>query len=199
MRTGVVDSYPKVILVGDSGAGKTSIVHAYTHSTSNVKPTITATALRACCERVGTRDVYFDLWDTAGQENYKCLVPVYARGAVLAILVYDRASMISFTSLTGWVDFLKTNVAIDHLLVVGNKSDLVPEVITADALAWSQEIGADYVEISAKTGSQIDVLFQMVAKKVAAVELEIADPQSRLVESTRIVRMDENAASGCGC
>jgi small GTP-binding protein len=199
MRTGIADSCPKVVLVGDSGAGKTSIAHAYTKSTASVKPTITATALRACREKIGNKEVYFDLWDTAGQENYKCLVPVYARGAVLAILVFDRSSKISFTNLSYWVGFLKTNVSIDNLLVVGNKCDLIPQVSTQDAIEWCQEIGADYVEASAKTGAQIDVLFQQVAKKVAEAETQVADPQARLDEKPPVVLVNNEAENEKTC
>jgi small GTP-binding protein len=199
MRAGGGDPCPKVVLVGDSGAGKTSIAHAYTKSTASIKPTITATALRACHEKVGNREVCFDLWDTAGQENYKCLVPVYARGAVLAILVFDRASKLSFTNLAYWVDFLKANVAIDNLLVVGNKCDLPAEVSNDDALAWCHEIGADYIETSAKTGAQIDVLFQTVAKKVVAAEMQIADPQARTGPLTQIVVVKDEGEEKTNC
>jgi small GTP-binding protein len=201
MRPPGGDSCPKVVLVGDSGTGKTSIANAYTKSTAGVKPTITATALRACRAKVGNKEVCFDLWDTAGQENYQCLVPVYARGAVLAILVFDRSSKITFTNLSYWVSFLKTNVAIDNLLVVGNKCDLPAEVSTQDAIEWCQETGADYIEVSAKTGAKIDVLFQQVAKKVAEAETHFADPQARTEEKPRIVlaNADTENEGNCPC
>jgi small GTP-binding protein len=190
------DSCPKVVLVGDSGAGKTSIAHAYTKSTATVKPTITATALRACRERVGNIDVCFDLWDTAGQEAYKCLVPIYARGAALAIVVFDRTSKTSYDSVTFWVDFLKANVSIDHMLVVGNKSDLPPLVSTETASTWAAELGADYIETSAKVGTNIDALFQLVAKRVAIWQGQMADPQRRMADDLPI---EKPGSTPCAC
>jgi small GTP-binding protein len=123
-------------------------------------------------ERVGGRDVCFDLWDTAGQESYKCLVPVYARGALLALIVFDRHSRQSFDSLLHWSEFLRNDVALDNFLVVGNKSDLPPETTSDEARQWCETCRADYIETSAKTGSQIDVLFQLVAKKVLELTAE---------------------------
>jgi len=168
MRLGGPESYPKVVLVGDSGAGKTSISHCYTKSTASIKPTITANSVH-CTERIGGKEIRFDLWDTAGQDSYKCLVPVYARDAVLAIVVFDRSAHSSFDNLSYWSEFLKNDVAIDSFIVVGNKSDLASEVTTEEAEKWCQANLAEYVETSAKTGAKIDVLFQMVAKKVAAL------------------------------
>jgi small GTP-binding protein len=161
------DSPPKVVLVGDSGTGKTSIAFRYVKSTAAVKPTINVNAFH-CHERVGGRECHFELWDTAGQESYKCLVPIYARGAVLALIVFDRSSRDSFDNLAVWSEFLKSDVAIDNILVVGNKSDVPPTVSTADAQNWCSQAGAEYIETSAKTGANIDALFQTAAKKVIA-------------------------------
>jgi Ras-related protein Rab-5C len=171
MQPSARDSPSKVVLVGDSGGGKTSIAYFYAKSSAAIKPTITANSVH-CTERVGDREVHFELWDTAGQESYKCLVPVYARGAVLALVVFDRASHDAFENLGYWAEFLKSDVAIENFLVVGNKSDLAPAVTTQDAGDWARLMNAEYVETSAKTGANIDVLFQKVARRVIAAEGE---------------------------
>jgi small GTP-binding protein len=167
MNVLAVERAPKVVLIGDSRAGKTTIAHCYTKTHSYIRPTITANSVH-CVERVDNHEVQFDLWDTAGQEAYKCLVPVYARAATLALLLFDRTSRATFGSLPGWLSFLKKDVAIDNILVVGNKTDLTPEVGTEEAEEWTARNGAEYIETSAKTGSSIDLLFQLVAKKVHA-------------------------------
>jgi small GTP-binding protein len=191
---------PKVVLVGDSGAGKTSIANAYTKGPSATKPTITATALRGCRERLGNTEVCFDLWDTAGQESYKCLVPIYARGAVLALLVFDKASLLSFKNLSYWIDFLKLDVGIDSLIVVGNKTDLPAEVTKEEARILCREIGADYVETSAKFGTQIDALFQMVARKVLAASDESKPTHHKASESGALLLNTGPGAGGdCPC
>jgi small GTP-binding protein len=182
MRLEVPESPPKVVLVGDSGAGKTSIVHHYKKLPANTKTTITGSSSQ-CTERVGGRAVHFDLWDTAGQENYKCLVPIYAREAVLALIVFDRNSRPSFESLSYWSEFLRNDVALENFIVVGNKSDLTPETTTKEAQQWCQTCGADYIETSAMTGSQITALFQLVAKKVLELTSDTMKMQRRPSDS----------------
>jgi small GTP-binding protein len=159
------------VLVGDSGGGKTSIAYFYAKSSATIKPTITANSVH-CTERIDDQEVHFELWDTAGQESYKCLVPVYARGAVLALVVFDRASHDSFDNLGYWAEFLKRDVAIENFLIVGNKSDLTPAVPSQDAGDWARLMNAEYVETSAKTGANIDLLFQKVARRVIVAEGE---------------------------
>jgi small GTP-binding protein len=171
MQAAARNALRKVVLVGDSGGGKTSIASFYAKSSAPIKPTITANSLH-CTERIDGREVHFELWDTAGQESYKCLVPVYARGAVFALVVFDRSSRDSFENLGSWAEFLKSDVEIENFLVVGNKSDLAPAVTTQEASDWARLMSADYVETSAKTGANIRLLFQMVARRVVAAEGE---------------------------
>jgi small GTP-binding protein len=122
-----------------------------------------------CSERVRGKEVRFDVWDTAGQETYRCLVPVYARGAVLALVVFNRSSRLTFESLSSWSEFLRNEVKIDTFLIVGNKSDLEPKVSTEEARNWCNDNDAEYIETSAKTGFQIELLFQIVAKNVLSL------------------------------
>jgi small GTP-binding protein len=182
MRPEPPESSLKVVLVGDCGVGKTSITRYYTKSPASNKPTVTANSVH-CLERVGGCDVRFDLWDTAGQESYKCLVPVYARGEVLALVVFDRSSQDSFRHLSYWSEFLKNGVALDNFIVVGKKSDLAPETTNEEVQQWCEACGADYIETSAKTGSHIDSLFQLVARKVLALTRETMRMQRRPSDS----------------
>jgi small GTP-binding protein len=134
--------------------------------------------------------VRFDVWDTAGQESYKCLVPVYARGAMLALVVFDRSARLAFESLSSWSEFLKNEVKIDNFVIVASKNDIEPKVPTNKAVKWCNEHTADYIEKSAKTGFQIELLFQIVARNVLALvdddlraELKKSDSGLMLVNS----------------
>ena len=104
------------------------------------------------------------LWDTAGQEQYRSLSPIYFRGARAAILVFDVTSKLSFTNLEKWLECL-TEVAGDDvfLILVGNKNDLRErEVSYPEGREWAQEHNAQYIETSAKTGENISLIFEEV-------------------------------------
>ena len=115
------------------------------------------------------RHVGFKIWDTAGQEKYRSLAPMYYRGAAAAILVYDITKPGSFTALQEWVVELKNNAPTDLVLAVcGNKSDLELDRIVERSTAekYSRDIGAIYIEASAKNGDKVQRLFEDVAKLV---------------------------------
>lgn len=155
----------KLVLLGDSGVGKTSIVTQFVSGSApeNVNPTIGAAFV--------TKDVTIDgqnlellIWDTAGQEVYRGLAPMYYRSALIAFIVYDVTKNESFDSVSYWIRELKTNVEENIvILVCGNKVDLedkrTVEFQTAQNMAT--ENGALYAETSATTGTGVDRMFQM--------------------------------------
>lgn len=155
----------KLVLLGDSGVGKTSIVTQYVSGSApeNVNPTIGAAFV--------TKDVSIDgqnlellIWDTAGQEVYRGLAPMYYRSALIAFIVYDVTKSDSFDSVSYWIRELKTNVEENIvILVCGNKIDMedkrTVEYSTAQNMA--QENGALYAETSATTGTGVERMFQL--------------------------------------
>ncbi|KAH0788777.1 small GTP-binding protein [Histomonas meleagridis] len=155
----------KLVLLGDSGVGKTSIVTQYVSGSApeNVNPTIGAAFV--------TKDVNIDgqqlellIWDTAGQEVYRGLAPMYYRSALIAIIVFDVTKAESFDSVSYWIRELKTNVEENIvILVCGNKTDLEDKRVIEfqSASSMASENGALYAETSASTGSGVDRMFQM--------------------------------------
>ena len=155
----------KLVLLGDSGVGKTSIVTQFVSGSApeNVNPTIGAAFV--------TKDVTIEgqnlellIWDTAGQEVYRGLAPMYYRSALIAFIVYDVTKNESFDSVSYWIRELKTNVEENIvILVCGNKVDLedkrTVDYQTAQSLAT--ENGALYTETSATTGQGVERMFQM--------------------------------------
>ena len=155
----------KLVLLGDSGVGKTSIVTQFVSGSApeNVNPTIGAAFV--------TKDVTIEgqnlellIWDTAGQEVYRGLAPMYYRSALIAFIVYDVTKNESFDSVSYWIRELKTNVEENIvILVCGNKVDL-EDKRTVDfqaAQGLATENGALYTETSATTGAGVDRMFQM--------------------------------------
>jgi len=179
----------KVVIVGDSGVGKTSLVLRYVKNAFQPfqEPTIGAAFLSktvAVVEGSGSsdggipenqsnrHDVHMKIWDTAGQERYQSLTPLYFRGAGAAILVYDICRMHSFRALQKWIRLVQENPSIELLIVVGNKSDLDAErsVQESDARLFAEEHGASlYVETSAKSDTNVRYLFEQLARRAAEV------------------------------
>ncbi|KAH0788774.1 small GTP-binding protein [Histomonas meleagridis] len=160
----------KLVLLGDSGVGKTSIVSKYVSGTfqENVNPTIGAAFV--------TKDVNIEgqqlellIWDTAGQEVYRGLAPMYYRSALIAIIVFDVTKAESYDSVSYWIKELNTNVEDEIVIIIcGNKIDLedsrVIEFQTANSLATDNF--ALYAETSASQGTGIDRMFQMALNKL---------------------------------
>ena len=115
------------------------------------------------------RHIGFKIWDTAGQEKYRSLAPMYYRGSQAAILVFDISKPGSFAALHDWANELKQNAPPDLVLVVcGNKLDLKEDrVIDSDTgEKYADSIGAMYIETSAKYGDKVERMFLSVARKV---------------------------------
>lgn len=159
----------KVVLVGDASVGKTSILNRYANITSAPAPTISASSIPFDV-KVGETTVGLNMWDTAGQEAYKCLVPIYARGSKVAIVVYDQSCRESFNNIEKWIKYLKEDIGVQNILVVGNKEDLTPTVTFEEANQWCTERGYELISTSAETGINIDLLFHTIATKLLTMD-----------------------------
>eukprot|EP00004_Rigifila_ramosa_P001299 TRINITY_DN1120_c0_g1_i1.p1 TRINITY_DN1120_c0_g1~~TRINITY_DN1120_c0_g1_i1.p1 ORF type:complete len:216 (-),score=46.87 TRINITY_DN1120_c0_g1_i1:185-787(-) len=158
----------KLVLLGDVGVGKSSLVLQFVANTFNpyAEPTIGASFMTKTLA-VDDTTVKFQIWDTAGQERYRGLAPMYYRGAAAAIVVYDITQKSSFQTLQRWVKELRTlgpeNIVI---AIAANKADLedTREVDTETGRQYAQEIGGHFCETSAKTNQNVTQLFTEIAK-----------------------------------
>jgi small GTP-binding protein len=172
-------SQHRVVLVGDSGVGKTSILNYLVGSpcTSNHVPTIGAT-YEHYCERISGSDVRMQIWDTAGQERYKSLGPIYYRGSVAALIVFDLCDMTSFRHLDDWLTAFEQAVPAGAIVViVGNKCDMPEKLAVADKDVdeWRNERFL-YFRTSALTGEGVKEAFRAVASAIqTAVEKKARD------------------------
>jgi small GTP-binding protein len=168
----------KLVILGDSAVGKTSIISSFTGE-NRCHKTYTPTVGTAFCPAEitvdGTRRA-FDIWDTAGQELYRSLIPQYVRGADGALLIFDLTRRSSFESLTQWYEFLSNGCDDACVVVFGNKTDLEGNraVSNDEADRFCEEQDWEYIEGSAKDGTNVQLLFETVAR--LCVQAETVDP-----------------------
>jgi small GTP-binding protein len=162
----------KIVFLGESMVGKTSIISSY--SKMGFQSDTTST-IGACFSlhriRLSSAEIKLKIWDTAGQERFRSLTPMYYRDAHVAVLVFAVDSRESFLGLDTWINDLRKEVGQPPAhIVAGNKIDLHRKVDLEQGEAFAQRIGASYCECSAKTRAGVDELFQMAA----TVSLEVA-------------------------
>lgn len=160
----------KIVMLGDSGVGKTSLVARLTNPERPLNHDISATmGIEFDTQMLTTASgdkVKAQIWDTAGQERFaRVLLPTYFRKAKGVILVYDITNAKSFESLSErWMAQLNDHASSDDLakLLVGNKSDLEAsrEVTKDKAELFCQEYGMELLETSAKSGDNVLVSFE---------------------------------------
>jgi Rab family protein len=159
----------KVVFLGDSGVGKTSIVAKYVSGTlpERINPTIGAAFLTKVID-FEEQKLELLIWDTAGQEVYRGLAPMYYRSSAIAIVVFDVTSTDSYNSVDYWIQELKANVEESIVICVcGNKIDLEENRVVDSLVASGSAVekGALYVEASATTGAGIEKVFTIALTK----------------------------------
>ena len=161
----------KVVLLGESGVGKTSIISQFIDQNfqEDLQSSTGGTFSSKSFSYGGNKILKFEIWDTAGQERYRSLTKMFYKDANAAVLVYDITRKISFEELQSyWVEQIKESAPPNILLaVVANKSDLgeEEEVDEGQARNYAQELGAIFCTTSAKSRHGIDDLFLQIARK----------------------------------
>ncbi|EAL47212.1 Rab family GTPase [Entamoeba histolytica HM-1:IMSS-B] len=175
-----VDDYDylyKVVMIGDSGVGKSNLLLRFTRDEfdpekkSTIGVEFSSKQIRYNDETVRTQ-----IWDTAGQERYRAITNAYYRGALGAILVYDVTKKSSFESLDRWLSELRDNADKKVVeMIVGNKCDLeqMREVSIKEGEDMAKKIGAFFFETSAFDGKNVETAFMAIIQK-------ICDEQTRL-------------------
>jgi len=173
----------KVVLIGDSGVGKSNLLSRFTRNEFNPdsKSTIGVEFATRSIE-VDGKTVKAQIWDTAGQERYRAITSAYYRGAVGALLVYDVTKRDTFINVTTWLDELRShsdkNIVVS---LVGNKSDLAhlqdvkPE--EAEQKAADSDLFYNSIQTSALDSSNVETAFEELLRRIYTMVSTRTDDQ----------------------
>ena len=162
----------KIVLIGESGVGKTSIISRYINNSFDLQ-VLTSSSAQFISKIIYLTDeisLKFDIWDTAGQEKFRSLAKIFYKDAKVIILVYDITNKASFDNLKNyWFNEIEENSISDVILaIVGNKDDLYEneQVSIDEGKKLAKEKNAIFKRTSALTDRNIESLFNDIAKKL---------------------------------
>jgi len=183
----------KVVLIGDSGVGKSNLLSRFTRNEFNLESKSTIGVEFATRSiQVDGKTIKAQIWDTAGQERYRAITSAYYRGAVGALLVYDIAKHVTYDNVNRWLKELRDHADSNIIIMlVGNKSDLkhLRAVATEEAKQFATENNLSFIETSALDASNVGQAFQnilteiyrFVSKKALDTENESIHPSGGVV------------------
>ncbi|KAL0398531.1 UNVERIFIED_CONTAM: Ras-related protein RABA1f [Sesamum radiatum] len=200
----------KVVLIGDSGVGKSNLLSRFTKNefSQESKSTIGVEfATRSI--QVDDKVVKAQIWDTAGQERYRAITSAYYRGAVGALLVYDVTRNVTFQNVERWLKELRGHTDANIvIMLVGNKADLrhLRAVPTQEAKDFAEREKTFFMETSALEALNVDQAFTEVLTQIYHVvsrkALDIGDDPAALPKGQTInigSKDDVSAVKNAGC
>ncbi|KAJ0249278.1 Ras-related protein RABA1g [Hirschfeldia incana] len=163
----------KVVLIGDSGVGKSNLLSRFTRNEFSLESKSTIGVEFATRSiRVDEKTVKAQIWDTAGQERYRAITSAYYRGAVGAFLVYDVTRRVTFENVERWLKELRDHTDANIVvMLVGNKADLrhLRAVSTEDATAFAERESTFFMETSALEALNVEDAFTQVLSQIYRV------------------------------
>jgi len=201
----------KVVLIGDSGVGKSNLLSRFTRNefSPESKSTIGVEfATRSI--RCDNKTIKAQIWDTAGQERYRAITSAYYRGAVGALLVYDISKALTYENVERWLNELRDHAdSTIVIMLVGNKSDLrhLRAVRTEQAAAFAETHGLSFIETSALDSTNVELAFQKILTEIYHI-VAVNNPgtpkkEPKNLDSTEIVEVEPVTetpkAAGGGC
>ena len=203
------DHLYKILIIGDSGVGKSSIIVRYTEDTfsENMFSTIGVDFKIKTIDH-NKKKIKLQIWDTAGQERFRTVTASYYRGAHAVIIVFDLTSMDSFLNVKHWIEEINNSTCESHknlhLILVGTKSDLISKIrVPRDNIkSLVNKFNIEYVETSAKSNTGITDIFVKICDLLVTNQIPTGNhnklTNSILLNAIRIPH-HEKKTYGYGC
>ena len=194
----------KVVVIGDSGVGKSNLLSRFTRNEFNLesKSTIGVEFATRTVSMEG-KTIKAQIWDTAGQERYRAITSAYYRGAVGALLVYDISKRLTFENVERWLKELRTHADPSIVvMLVGNKCDLkhLQAVLTDDAKSFAEQNNLAFIETSALDATNVDLAFETILIEIYRIvtrkTLEAGGDGARPPDSTQKIVLNKDSAAG---
>ncbi|OAY46168.1 ras-related protein Rab2BV [Manihot esculenta] len=192
----------KIVLIGDSGVGKSNILSRFTRNDFclDSKSTIGVEFATRTLQVEG-KTVKAQIWDTAGQERYRAITSAYYRGAVGALLVYDITKRQTFDNLQRWLRELRNHADSNIVIIMaGNKSDLnhLRAVPTEDGQLLAEKEAIAFLETSALEALNVEKAFQTILLDVYDIVCKKALAAQAAAKSTALQGTTINVANQSG-
>lgn len=185
----------RVVVVGDASVGKTSILNQLVdHRYDPYEQSTVGANYQLFINEVNDVRVEIQIWDTAGQEKFRSLGPIYFRNSIGAIVVYDVTNRTSYDNLDSWItNFTEVAGTEAVIAIVGNKNDLEDErqIQYSEAQEWAHTRNYLFFETSAKTGHNIALLFDEFTKSLVDAKINTKQTAKHGYEVTN------NSSGGC--
>ncbi|KAJ3423343.1 ras-related protein rab11 [Anaeramoeba flamelloides] len=160
----------KIVLIGDSGVGKSNLLSRFCRDEFNMESKSTiGVEFATRSMSIQNKTIKAQVWDTAGQERYRAITSAYYRGAVGALVVYDTTNYDSFQNISTWLNELRessdNNIII---MLVGNKIDMTDSrtVPTDNGKKFAEENDLTFIETSAKDSTNVELAFSTILTRI---------------------------------
>ncbi|KAL4384398.1 hypothetical protein GQ457_15G016330 [Hibiscus cannabinus] len=198
----------KVVLIGDSGVGKSNLLSRFTRNEFCLESKSTiGVEFATRTLQVEGRTVKAQIWDTAGQERYRAITSAYYRGALGALLVYDVSKPTTFENVSRWLkelrDHADSNIVI---MMIGNKTDLkhLRAVATEDGQSYAEKEGLSFIETSALEATNVEKAFQTILseiyRKISKKSLSSDEPATATIKEGKTIDIgapEDNMKRAC--
>lgn len=177
----------KLLIIGDSGVGKSSLLLRFADNTfSGNYITTIGVDFKIRTVSVDGERVKLQIWDTAGQERFRTITSTYYRGTHGVIVVYDVTSGDSFANVRRWLHEIDQNCDFVNRILVGNKNDDPDRkvVLTEDAQRFADQMGIQLFETSAKENINVEEMFMAVTRLVLRAKREQRERQASHANDT---------------
>jgi Ras-related protein Rab-11A len=187
----------KIVVVGDSGVGKTNLIKRFITNefSENFKATI-GVEFMSKTYKINKHLFKIEIWDTAGQERYKSITTAYYKGAKGAMIIYDVTNQNSFNNVDKWFNEIKDKASKNiNLIMIGNKTDLDDKKVVSseDSLDKAKNFDIPVMETSALNASNVKEAFYLILKEMyKSVKSMMQENEKKDGVDTAGVQLDTN-------